>query len=24
MWLTDLFSRLAGRIQRRTWLEIEV
>ncbi len=24
MWLTDLFSRLAGRIQRRAWLEIEV
>lgn len=24
MWLTDLFSRLAGRIRRRAWLEIEV
>jgi len=24
MWLLDLFSRLAGRIQRRAWVEIEV
>ena len=24
MWLTDLFSRLAGRIRRRAWIEIEV
>lgn len=24
MWLTDLFSRLARRIQRRAWIEIEV
>ena len=23
MWLGDLFSRLAGRIQRRAWIEIE-
>ncbi|MDP2627745.1 MAG: PPOX class F420-dependent oxidoreductase [Candidatus Rokubacteria bacterium] len=23
MWLTDLFSRLAGRIRNRAWLEIE-
>ena len=23
MWLTDLASRLAGRIQRRAWIEIE-
>ncbi len=22
MWLTDLFSRLAGRIRRRAWIEI--
>jgi PPOX class probable F420-dependent enzyme len=24
MWLTDLFSRLAGRIRRRAWIEISV
>jgi len=24
MWLTDQFSRLTGRIQRRAWIEIEV
>jgi PPOX class probable F420-dependent enzyme len=24
MWLLDLFSRLAGRIQHRAWIEIEV
>lgn len=24
MWLTDLFSRLTGRIQRRAWIEIEL
>jgi len=24
MWLTDLFSRLAGRIRRRAWVEISV
>jgi uncharacterized protein len=24
MWLTDLFSRLAGRLQHRAWIEIEV
>jgi PPOX class probable F420-dependent enzyme len=24
MWLTDLFSRLGGRLQRRAWIEIEV
>ena len=24
MWLTDLFSRLAGRIRRRAWIEIDV
>lgn len=24
MWLGDLFSRLAGRIERRAWIEIEV
>ena len=24
MWLTDLFSRIAGRIRRRAWIEIEV
>ena len=24
MWLTDLFSRLTGRIRRRAWIEIEV
>ena len=23
MWLTDLFSRLAGRIRRRAWIEVE-
>ncbi len=24
MWLTDLFSRLTGRIHRRAWIEIEL
>ena len=24
MWLTDLFSRLGGRIRHRAWIEIEV
>lgn len=24
MWLLDLFSRLAGRIRRRAWIEIEL
>jgi uncharacterized protein len=24
MWLTDLFSRLTGRIQRRAWIEIDL
>ena len=24
MWLGDLFSRLAGRIARRAWIEIEI
>jgi uncharacterized protein len=24
MWLTDLVSRLAGRLQRRAWIEVEV
>ncbi len=24
MWLSDLFSRLTGRMERRAWIEIEV
>lgn len=24
LWLTDLFSRLAGRLQHRAWIEIEI